>query len=126
VIIISSIAVFVLGSIVVGKPFTLQHAAKNVKPEVASHPSFVRFNTLLSLYWLAIFVLMDAGVLLSVVVFNAGSCNDRGGANNGLGATVFGTVVPLVVPILGGALMPRLIAALRARYAPASSDASAP
>jgi len=126
VIIISSIAFVVLASIVVGKPFTLQHAAKNVKPEVASHPGFVKFNVLISLYWLVIFVLMDVCVLVSVLVFRAGSCDDDGGTNNNLGATVFGTVVPLVVPILGGALMPRVIAALRARYAPADATARVP
>ncbi|MEN4918803.1 hypothetical protein ABE485_09040 [Achromobacter spanius] len=48
----------VLGSIIVGRPFTLQYARERVSPEVAASPMFRRTATRIAMAWAAAFAVI--------------------------------------------------------------------
>ncbi len=52
--------VIVLGSIVIGQPFTLQYAREQVPAEVAALPQFRRINYVLTGVWALAFALMSS------------------------------------------------------------------
>lgn len=54
----------VLGSMLVGTPFTLQYAYERVAPELWQHPAFVRKNYIITAVWAAAFAIMVAADLL--------------------------------------------------------------
>jgi hypothetical protein len=49
------LAMVALGSVVVGKPFTVHYARQSAPPDVWSSPTFRRINVVLSLLWAAVF-----------------------------------------------------------------------
>ena len=63
----SGLLLLVLFSIAIRRPFTLQHARRQVSAEIAARPAFLRANTLLSGVWalaFAVLVAMDALMVL--------------------------------------------------------------
>ncbi len=45
-----------LGSILIGRPFTLQYAREQVSPEVQDNPAFLRVNRTISAVWVLAFI----------------------------------------------------------------------
>ena len=63
----AGLAVVVAGSIAAGRPFTLRHARRRVRPELAATPSFLRTNAILSGVWALAFAVLAAADLLMVL-----------------------------------------------------------
>ncbi len=56
----------VAGSLVIGRPFTLQYAKEQTPPEVWTRPAFMRINNAITAVWagsFALFVLSDLGMM---------------------------------------------------------------
>src|SRR3954451_21357735 len=47
----ASLFAIALGSVLIGKPFTLQYAEEAVEPDVAAKPGFVYINTIITWVW---------------------------------------------------------------------------
>ncbi len=62
------LCVIVLGSVLVGKPFTLAYAKERVAPEVWKTQRFERINRTLSLVWLLAFIVLVLADLLMLYV----------------------------------------------------------
>lgn len=60
------LALVVLLSIAVRRPFTVQHARHMVTPQVAASPAFLRTNNIISGAWALAFVVLAAADLLMV------------------------------------------------------------
>ncbi len=52
-----ALAVIAIGSMLIGKPFTLQYAREQVPPELWNSPLFIRTNYLITGVWSAAFVI---------------------------------------------------------------------
>jgi len=59
-----------LGSIVIGKPFTLQYAREMVDAETAKMPGFIQANYLITLAWTGASLLMMIGNIAMIYVPN--------------------------------------------------------
>jgi hypothetical protein len=64
----SGIFVLSLGSILIGRPFTLQYAIETVPAETAAKPGFVRANYIITAAWTLAAALMAAGNVLQIVL----------------------------------------------------------
>ena len=55
-----------LGSLVIGKPFTLQYARERVDPELWNSPLFLSVNRVITLVWALAFAVVCAADILAV------------------------------------------------------------
>jgi hypothetical protein len=62
----AAVFVIALGSILVGRPFTLQYGVESVPAEIAAMPGFVRANYIISGAWAAAAAIMMAGNLAAI------------------------------------------------------------
>ena len=114
-IVVSSMFLAVLVSLLVGCPFTIQHARERVPPEVAATPGFYKLNVYLTLYWLLLFGIM--------MVCSWGSYPLP---DDSTGNLILGTIIPIAVPIVGIKLMPAVVEYLKQRGDTDTGSGSAP
>jgi hypothetical protein len=115
-IILSSLSLGILLSVIVSRPFTLQFSRQRVSPEVASSPKFIVFNNFISMYWFMI--LTCSTICVWVAYFFQPDCTSTSSGSSTTDqviAQIFGTVIPLLLPMIGFGLMPRVITYLRSR-----------
>lgn len=101
---ISSLAVAVTLSMLARSPFTMQYARAKVSEEVAASPDFLKFNMYLSGFWLLLFAVMAACAWGSYPLVN-------GSAGN----VILGTVIPILVVVVGFVLSPYVVEYLKAK-----------
>jgi len=88
-----ALALIVLFSIAVRRPFTLQFAQENVPKERWNHPGLLWASYITAWFWFGVF---DVSVLVQTIPIMAGDSN----AHDTL-SLVCGTILPLVVIFLG-------------------------
>eukprot|EP00808_Paulinella_micropora_P025584 g67911.t1 len=80
-------------------------ARTKVSPEVARHPGFMKIQYILTLFWTVIFSLMT---LLGWLNFGLYS-DEPEGTKKGFGQSLIGTILPILLPILGLRVSPVLL-----------------
>lgn len=108
-VLISALCGVVIVSLCVRRPFTAQHAATRVSEEVRRSDAFLRLNMALTAFWAVLFSIMTVSVWCSYAFFRSDDC-----ATNA-GSIVLGTVIPIVLPVLGFAVTPYLVEWLKGR-----------
>ncbi len=107
------LAVVATGSLLVGRPFTLDFSRSTVSPEIAASPRFLRTNRVITGVWAEAFAAMALGGLVGAVA----------------GAPWIGTVTTVVVLVLATKFTtsyPQQVrAAARAEAAAVTSDGAA-
>ena len=84
-----------LGSVLVGRPFTLEYARETVDAETAALPGFVYINRIITLVWVAAFAVMTIASFVPPIVEGDATIHEGGSSLSILGYWV----VPF--PVLG-------------------------
>lgn len=99
-IVVSTMFAAVLLSMIFGHPFTLQHSSHKVDEVTRKSPEFLKFNMALSAFWLLLFGVMMASIWVGYGVFHSDP--------NSIGYIILGIVIPVLMPILGFFLTPKV------------------
>ena len=101
---VSALFLAAILSVLICYPFTIQFAKtnENIPMEVIRTQGFKKINMQLSLVWLFLFTIMTASSWVEYVYFSSQ------GDEKSPGSIILGSVIPILVPVLGIPLMPVL------------------
>lgn len=99
-------------SMLVGRPFTMQFSQAMVPEQVAKSEGFVKVNYALTSVWLVIFAIMTTCSWVAQQLTNLPYAAE----------VILAWVVPIILPLLGGAVMKPLAAWFKNKYAPPEDD----